>query len=301
MKIRKTGIKFSILLCLFISCETTSESSRDIISIKGSDTEFELVTSLATAFSEKENIVIEVEGEGSTVGLDLLINGEIDVANSSREMTDDEFAQANNNGIEPIQAIIAMDAIAFITHPTLGIDSLSIIQVQKILSGEIKNWKELGGEDLPIRLYGRNENSGTYKFIESRFVFQEGFRSDAKALESNRAIIEAVKADPAGIGYVGAGFIMNSEGKPLADIWAMYLYTDGDHAYSPYQATAVINGDYPLIRPLYQYFNGKPQGDLEKFLKFELSEEGQQIIRDNGFFPISSLFESINRKYGINY
>lgn len=293
------------LACLILfnlsSCQHKVNETKNIIHIKGSDTELEVVQGLADAYMKTADVNIEVTGEGSSVGIEALIKGQADIANSSRTITASEMITAGQNGIEPVQAIIATDAIAFITHPRLGIDSLSTVQVQQILSGEINNWKALGGPDLPIKVYGRNRKSGTYKFIESRFVKETGFVKTMIQLESNRAIINAVKEDPAGIGYVGAGFIMDESGKPSNEIWAMYLYTDGDRAFSPYEKIAVTNGDYPIIRPLYQYFNGQPENNMLDFLQFELSEAGQDIIQKFGYFPVNSYFESINKQNGISF
>lgn len=285
-----------------VSCTSDPETDRaaDLV-IKGSDTEFELVSEFARIFSEREGVVIEVEGKGSSSGIEKLIEGKIDIANSSREMTEEELRDARENGIEPVQAIIATDAIAFITHPTLGIDSLSIMDIKHILNGTVSNWKEVGGPDLPIKVYGRNSKSGTHKFIQNRFVRETGFVKSMIQLESNKAIINAVMKDPAGIGYVGTGFIMEHDGKPNAQVWALYLYADGDRAYSPYETVAVNNGDYPVIRPLFQYFNGQPAGTAASFLRFELSEEGQAIARDHGYYPISSYYESINTSNGIGF
>ena len=214
----------------------------------------------------------------------------------------EEIEEAKANGIDPVPAIIAIDAIALISNPHNKIDSLSTIELQAIFSGDIDNWSQLGGLDRPINFYGRNENSGTYKFLEDRFVRYEGFSYKMKEMKNNHEILEAVKVDTFAIGYVGVGFLMDENGKPNPDIWAMYLYTEGDHgAFSPYETAAVINGDYPLVRPLYQYFNGVPSGKVADFLKFELSHEGQGIIRSHGFFPITSQYESENRQNGINF
>jgi phosphate transport system substrate-binding protein len=300
LRMKKFVFYSIILLGLFTGCETKNEPSVEPhIVIKGSDTEFELVSEFARIFAEREGVIIDVEGKGSSSGIEKLIEGKIDIANSSREMTESEIRDARQNSVEPVQAIIATDAIAFITHPQLGIDSLSVVQLKQILSGHIINWKELGGPDLPIKIYGRNTKSGTYKFIQNRFVRETGFVKTMIQLESNKAIINAVKKDPAGIGYVGTGFIMEKDGRPTADIWALYLYTEGDKAYSPYETRAVNNGDYPVIRPLYQYFNGQPAGVVKSFLEFELSEEGQKIAREFGYFPISSFYESLNKENGI--
>lgn len=298
MKLQKS-LSLLAQVLLSLGCEPGADQQNATIVIKGSDTEFELVSDFATVFSEQNDVVINVEGKGSSTGIEKLIEGKIDIANSSREMTDEEIEDAMENGVTPVQAIIATDAIAFISHPSVGVDSLSNIQIKGILSGEIINWKDVGGKNRPIKVYGRNRKSGTFKFIESRFAQDAGFSEKIIQLESNQAIINAVMRDSCAIGYVGAGFLMDENGKPNSEIWAMYLYTEGDRAYSPYERTAVTNGDYPLIRPLYQYFNGTPTGIVKQFLEFELSEEGEKIIQKHGYFNVSSYYESINKKNGI--
>lgn len=273
---------------------------QEIVTINGSDTEYLMVQELCDAYSAISDLKFEVSGEGTQKGIEAFISGKADIANCSRPFSDYEIDMAEENKIDPVEVIIAMDAIAFISHPHNPIDSLSTIEIKSILSGEINNWKQLGGPDKKINFYGRNENSGTYKFLENRFVYNEGFSEEFNKLESNQEILEAVQKDTFSLGYVGVGFLTDETGKPNSDIWAMYLYTEGDvEAYSPYEYSAVVSGDYPLVRPLYQYFNGIPTGWLHDFLFFELSFEGQEIVKRHGFFPITSKEEFENRERGI--
>lgn len=299
----------SSLLVLYIiaviaqGCSSEPEEKMlndDKIVIKGSDTEFKMVNDLANLYNEKTGEPFNVVGEGTSTGISGLINGEVHIANCSRAIYSDELEEAKSKGVDPVPAIIAVDAIALISNPHNPVDSISTIELQAIFSGDIHNWKKLGGPDREINFYGRNESSGTYKFLEDRFVRYEGFSYKMKEMESNDQILEEVMNDTFALGYVGAGFLMDENGRPNPDIWAMYLYTEGDHsAYSPYETSAVINGDYPLVRPLYQYFNGIPTGKIAEFLKFELSDEGQDIIRSHGFFRITSQYKSENERNGI--
>ncbi|MBK7130812.1 MAG: PstS family phosphate ABC transporter substrate-binding protein [Crocinitomicaceae bacterium] len=297
-------IYFGVAMLMLNSCKTegnlNEEITRENIIIKGSDTEFLLVKELSDEFKENHDVDFDVTGEGSSKGIEALIANETSIANSSRKMSDDERISAMQNGVNPVQAIIAMDAVAFIAHPQNKVDSLSTLQLKGILSGDITNWKELGGEDHPINIYGRNQNSGTYRFLENRFVRDEGFDEAIQQMSSNQEILTAVENDPYGLGYVGVGFITDWNGKPNNSIWAMYLYTEGeDISYSPYESNAITNGDYPLVRPLYQYFNGVPAEMIREFLLFELSDDGQSIIRKNGFFPITEDYARENKANGI--
>ena len=302
----KTPVLSSVLLALIVvGCSSEPEEiglDNNTIQIKGSDTEYKMVMELAKLHGDKTGEEFDVTGDGTSTGINALINGEAHIANCSRPMYYDEVEEAKSKGVEPVPAVIAIDAIALISNPKNRVDSLSTIELQAIFSGDIDNWSQVGGLDREINFYGRNDKSGTYKFLEDRFVRYEGFSYKMHEMESNDEILEAVMNDTFAIGYVGAGFLMDEEGRPNPDIWAMYLYTEGDFgAYSPYETTAVINGNYPLVRPLYQYFDGIPEGKVAEFLKFELSDEGQEIIRSHGFFPLTSQYESENERNGINY
>ena len=304
MKNQLKRIVFLALAPLFFSQCSNEKSEPEIsenkIIINGSDTEFLLVQELCDAFSENNEFNVEVSGEGTQKGIEAFISGKADIANCSRPFNDLEIERAEQNKISPVQAIIAIDAIAFISHPHNPVDSLSTLELKSILSGEITNWKHFGGPDKKINFYGRNNSSGTYKFLENRFVRDEGFSDEFIELESNQAILEALQIDTFGLGYVGVGFLTDENGKPNSEIWAMYLYTDGDvTAFSPYQQSAIASGDYPLVRPLFQYFNGIPNTILRDFLSFELSFEGQEIVKRHGFFPISSQEEFENNRNGI--
>lgn len=284
---------------LLTACKTEKHDENQTIYLKGSDTELDLVTDLCAEFAATSDFKFEIEGGGSEEGMSTLVTGGIDIANSSRMITDEESQTALSNSITPIPIVIAIDAIAIITNPKLGVDSLSTLQLQQILSGAIKNWKQVGGPDLTIQVYGRNSHSGTQQFMKTRFLKNQNFDSKTIELATNKEIVEAVAKNLGAISYVGSGFISNQDGAPETSIWAMYLYSEGDVAYSPYQNTSVINGQYPLVRPLFQYLKKKPTGKIKELLTFELSKKGQDIVRKFGYFPITSFYVSENKKNGL--
>lgn len=296
MKFNITKSVFPALLSgiIFVGCNK-STVSKENIQVKGSDTELKLVKSLAAHFeSVNPETNVFVSGGGTGSGIDAFIHGKATVANASRKMTDDEYAIALKNGIHPVPVIIATDAIAFIVNPKIGVDSLSVFQVRDLLNGKITNWKEVGGKDRQVHIYGRTTSSGTREFIRQTFLKQD-FSSGVKELIGSDAIIHAVITDEGGFGYVGVGTLMDKNGKPTGKVWATYLYLENNRAISPYELKAVESGEYPLTRPLLQYFNHWPQGVMLDFLNFELSEEGQQIIRENGYFPISDYHRQLNK------
>jgi phosphate transport system substrate-binding protein len=296
------------LVVLAVSCnkddhQNTEKSNQNLdenkIVFKGSDTELSLVTDLVNTFAPRNSgFTFEVTGGGSVAGIEDFINSKINVLNTSRALYSDEIELAKKRGLDVKPMIFGLDAIAIITPNKLGIDSLSLFQLRDIYSGRITNWKQVGGPDIDIQLFGRNPTSGTYAYMLERVV-QGQYSEKMTELETNQEIVDAIINSKNGIGYVGAGFLMDSNGKPRNDLWAVYIYIEGDHCYSPYEMEAVKNGDYPLTRPLYHYINGVPSNVLHDFFKFELSVEGQSIVRRHGYFPVSDYYMQINRSNGI--
>lgn len=289
---------------LLLSCKTApgkpaGETSHNIIRIKGSDTEYAMVQHLADAYmAEHANIKITVEGGGSNKGIEALMDNATDICNSSREIKAPELTGINNKNIKPVPIIFSVDALAIITNYKIGVDSLSVQQVSSLFSGEIKNWKELGGDDIPVTLFGRDKSSGSRDYFNEKFLSVKG-AGQIKECKTNSEIVTAVINTPGAIGYIGAGFLLDANGKPNGKVWAMPVYIDGHPSFSPYQAIAVKRGDYVLTRPLYQYMNGTPSQLIQDFILFELTKHGQEIIMPHGFFPINDYQTQINRLKGI--
>lgn len=241
---------------------------------------------------------LRVLGGGTGRGLEAFINNEVQIATASREIGKEEEATAAGNGVKPKAVIFAVDALAIITNSKLGVDSLSTVQLGKIFSGEITNWKEAGGPDLVIHLYGRDSLSGTYTYIKEKFI-RQGYSPAMKHLDGNAAIVKAVREDLAGIGYSGLGYLMDQDGKPNGQVWAMPIHIEGHKSYSPYEVSAVKKGEYVLTRPLYQYIHeGNKDARIYDFLLYELQLSGQEMVRKFGYFPINDYQKQINSKNG---
>ena len=257
----------------------------------GSDSEVNVVARLAEEYmNENPHVSIAVTGGGSGVGISSLIDGDIDVANSSRPMRDtEEDALRDNHGQEPYAVRFAVDGVAVLVNDANPVKALTVEQVGAIYRGEITNWSEVGGDDLEITLYGRQSTSGTYVFF-MELVVQGEYSERKRNMAGTSDIVEAVIGDGGGIGYAAIGYA-NEDGVKALDIAA----EEGSEAYDPTVLENVTSGDYPLTRPLYQYMAGKPEGALLDYLLFEVSEAGQNIVLDEGFYPITEADREFNK------
>jgi len=271
---------------LLAGCTTQPENagnteSKSIV-IKGSDTEVNMVQALAEEFrNQHPDITISVSGGGSGSGIAALINGEIDIANSSREISQEELDQAKANNIEIGTFIDARDGITVIVHQNNPVEKLTLDQIGKIYRGEITNWKEVGGKDMPITLYGRQSNSGTFTFFRDVAV-KGDYASSMRSMNGNSDIINAVAQDETAIGYVGVGYFKQAQNQ----VKQVLVSTGGNNYYSSTDLQAIDQKLYPLARPLYQYVKMPLTQAVKDFLAFEISEEGQAIVEENGFYPI---------------
>lgn len=285
-------ILFLVCSVIIASCSSTSSSADSngtteaYIENKGSDT----IVNLALAWAEKyqgdhPDVRISVTGGGSGTGIASLINGTVDIANASRQIKNEEIEQAQENGIEPLEHIIARDAIAVIVNPENPVDQLTLKQISDIYSGKISNWKEVGGEDRPIVRLSRETNSGTHVyFLETvlRLSSKEDktlFSTDTLLLPSSEGIIAEVRQNPNAIGYDGLGYVPHDL-KMIA-----IAEVDGGKYVLPSIPT-VNDKTYPIARDLYMYTNGQPEGLLKEYLDWILSAEAQQIVAELGFVPV---------------
>lgn len=289
----KTLIRFSLGIALLL----TGCGPRDVetIVIRGSDTEVNMVLRIAETYMENDpHISIAVTGGGSGTGIAALINKRTDIANASRAFKEEEVQIAADRGVDVRPIVFAVDALCFIVNEDLPIDGLSLQQVRGLFTGEIKNWKELGGDDVPVSLYGRQGNSGTFVYIQTN-ILNGDYSMDMKQMNGNSQIIEGIRNDIAGIGYVGIGNAVDHNGEVMPGTKVLSIQADDQDApVSPLVTENITSGSYKVVRPLYQYVDGKPENKLLEFLLYELSEEGQKMILESGYFPISEEIKEQN-------
>jgi phosphate transport system substrate-binding protein len=233
---------------------------------------------------------IAVTGGGSGTGIAALINGKCDIADASRLMKAKEVSSANNRGVTPKRVVIAMDGLSVITNGNNSVKQLTMDEIGKIFRGEITNWSAVGGKNMPITLYGRQSNSGTFVFFRDA-VLKGDYSQKMNRMNGNAQIVEAVKSDESGIGYVGVGYVKNARGINVLRVASR----PGQPYASPLNAADVKSGKYPIARPLNQYVNGTPSGAVKDFIAFELSEEGQKIVEEQGFFILPNEYRDYNK------
>jgi len=252
---------------------------------KGSDT----LVNLALAWAEEymslhPDVRISVTGGGSGTGIAAMINGTVDIANASREMKTEEIAAAQANGIAPVEFVVARDAIAVVVHPSNPVDSLTLAQISALYTGQIVNWRDVGGENRPIVLLSRESNSGTYVyFLEN--VIRLG-RSDSDLLfspetllmPSSEGISAEIRQNPNAIGYDGLGYVT-----PDQKMIAVAGGTAGPYVLPSIES--VNDGSYPISRPLYMYTSGEPSGQIRAYMDWVLSD-GQDLVARLGFVPL---------------
>ena len=258
------------------------------LDIMGSDTMVNLSAALAEAYMDKhENVDVVVQGGGSGTGVAALINGTTDVAQMSRAMKEDEWQQAEDQGIEVTEVIAAWDALVVAVHPDNPVNALTLDELGAIYRGEITNWSEVGGEDDDILLLSRDTTSGTHVFFKEAVVQLDGqfpgaeFATDALFLPSTQAIVDELAQSTHAIGYIGIGYYNPDTVQVVA-----IKVADSSTPVSPIEKHPE-GIDYPLSRPLYYYLAGEVDGLVKDFMDFVLGPEGQEVVRSMDFLPIS--------------
>ncbi len=262
-------------------------SSRSVIQNKGSDT----LVNVAQAWAENYAAVapetaVAVTGGGSGTGISAMINGTVDIANSSRKMKDSELELARGNGNEPIEFVVGFDALAVFVHPDNPLDEVSLEQLATLYGegGDVDTWSEWGvevpgcGSDEIVRV-SRQNNSGTYVYFrEAVLGDQRDFRLGSRDMHGSKDVVDLVENTPCAIGYSGLAYATDHVKMPC-----VRKGEDGE-CVSPSVDTA-IDGSYPIARPLFMYTAGEPQGTIREYIDWVLSDEGQCIIYEKGYAP----------------
>lgn len=252
---------------------------------KGSDTIVNLALAWAERYQQEHpEVRISVTGGGSGTGIASLINGTVDIANASRQITPQEVKEAQQRGIDPLEHVIARDAIAVIVNPGNPVKELTMEQISKVFRGQFNNWKELGGEDRPIVRVSRETNSGTHVyFLESVIRLgqksKEIFAADTLLLPSSEGIISEVSDNPNAIGYDGLGYV-------TAQVKVVAVAKKAGSDYILPSAETVTSGKYPISRDLYMYTPKKFSAAVQAYLDWILTPEAQKIVTNLGFVPI---------------
>jgi phosphate transport system substrate-binding protein len=282
----------TLLLTTLVACggssgqASTQAAASAYIQNKGSDT----LVNLALAWAEKyqaeyPDVSISVTGGGSGTGISALLNQTVDIANASRQMQAEEIQQARTNGFDPVEFVVARDAIAVIVNPANPVGRLTMQQISDVYSGKINNWSQVGGQDRPIVRLSREVNSGTHVYFRDTVVRlgdknnKTLFATDTLLLPSSEGIISEVRQNPNAIGYDGLGYVP-------ADLKVIAVARDANSAYVLPSIATVNDKSYPVARDLYMYTAGQPTGAVKAYLDWIVTPEAQAIVAELGFVPI---------------
>jgi len=253
------------------------------INQKGSDTILILAQRWAEVYmKDHSNVQIAVSGGGSGTGIAALINKQVEIADASREIKSSEIEQAKANGVNPIEWKVAIDGISVIVHPDNPISELSLDQLKAVYNGSFINWRQLGGSDAVIVVYGRQTNSGTYVYWKEHVLKNQDYRNDMQALNGNADIVEAIAKDKKGIGYVGVAYASERSN----EVKILRVKKDATSSGILPTPEAIKDGTYPISRYLYVYTDGMPKEAVKDYIKWILGPEGQKIVEEVEYIPL---------------
>jgi phosphate transport system substrate-binding protein len=251
-----------------------------VITVKGSDTMVILAQRWAEKYmAQHPGITIQVTGGGSGTGIAALINGTTDICNASRPMKPSEREKLKiryaSLGVE-IKS--GKDGLSVYLNDANTIHELTIEQIKNIYIGKITNWKDVGGKDAKVIVYGRENSSGTYVYFKDNVLGGDDYTSSMQSLPGTAAVVNAVAKDKNAIGFGGAAYAKGIK-------FAAVKKDAGSKAFLP-TAENVKSGDYPISRFLYMYTKNRPTGELKDYIDWILSAEGQSVVTQVGYFPV---------------
>ena len=266
----------ALFLFILLACSLNITAQR----IKGSDTVLPVSQETAEIFMKDDpDRRVTVTGGGTGVGISALMDNTTDIAMASRPIKFSEKMKLKAAKQEVEEVIIAYDALAVIVNPSNPVSQLTRQQLEAIFRGKITNWKQLGGPDMKIIVYSRETSSGTYEFFKESALKNKNYMSSSLSMPATRAVSQSVSQTIGAIVYLGLAYL-STRVKAIA-----YSYVDGKHYVLP----SLENGKkklYPVVRPLYYYYNVANKEKVTPFIDYILSPQGQNIIKNGGYIPV---------------
>ena len=245
--------------------------------IKGSDTVLPVAQQTAERFmNQHPEARVTVTGGGTGVGISALMDHTTDIAMASRPIKFSEKMKIKGTGEDEV--FVAYDALAVVVHPSNPVKQLTRQQLEDIFRGKINNWKQVGGDDRKIVVYSRETSSGTYEFFKESVLKNKNYMASSLSMPATGAIIQSVSQTKGAIGYVGLAYVSPR-------VKTLSVSYDGTHYATPTVENAT-NKTYPIVRPLYYYYNVKNKEQVSPLIQFILSSDGQDIIKKSGYIPV---------------
>jgi phosphate transport system substrate-binding protein len=267
-----------------------AKRDRVVLQNKGSDTMVNVAQAWAEAYQTVDpQTVIAVTGGGSGTGISALINGTVDLANSSREMKDEEVAQAKEKGHEPVKHVVGHDALGIFLHKDNPITEMTLEQLAGIYGdgGTTVKWSQLGvkvpGCDSDeIILVSRQNNSGTYEYFKEHVLAKKDFKLGTKDMHGSKDVTDLVGKRPCAIGYSGLAYVTPEVKMPC-------IKKAADQACVAPTSAAALDGTYPIARPLFIYTSGEAKDRTKEYLDWIVSDAGQCVLQDIGYAAIRTV------------
>lgn len=266
---------------LALAVAGTVAAQAGTITMKGSDTLVILAQKWAEVYmSKNQETKVQVTGGGSGTGFAALQNQQTDLANASRAIKPKEIeACLKAFGRRPTEYKVALDGLTVYVSESNPVKKLSLDQLREIFTGRIRNWKQVGGPDLPITVYSRENSSGTYEFFKEHVLKGQDFVASAQAMAGTAALLQGVANDEKAIGYGGAAYGKGAKSLPISKD------AEGE-AIEPNEEN-IVSHRYPIWRYLYIYVNpALDKGEVKKYLTWIRSDDGQGLVKDIGYFPL---------------
>lgn len=247
--------------------------------IKGSDTVLPVAQQTAEQFmNQHPDTRVTVTGGGTGVGISALLDNTTDIAMASRPIKFSEKMKIKSAGEDVAEIVVAYDALAVVAHPSNPVKQLTRQQLEDIFRGKITNWKQVGGDDRKIVIYSRETSSGTYEFFKESVLKNKNYMANSLSMPATGAIIQSVSQTKGAIGYVGLAYVSPR-------VKTLSVSYDGKHYAAPTVENAT-NKTYPIVRPLYYYYNVKKKAEIDPLIQYILSPDGQDIIKKSGYIPV---------------
>ncbi len=266
-------------IVLTIAMVATSIGSMMAQKVKGSDTCLPLIQKEAEVYMKEGKGKLTVTGGGSGIGFAALVEGSTDIAMASRAIKFDEKMKMQNGGRTAKQVVIARDALSVVVNPANKVTNLTREQLEGIFTGKITNWKQVGGADMPIVAYSRETTSGTYEFFKEHVMKNKNYKSGILSMPATGAIIQSVSQTKGAIGYVGMAYVTK-------DVKEIHVSYDNGKSYVQPTVDNAKAGKYPIVRPLYLYYEIKSEKKVKPFIDFVLSAQGQKIVDQVGYLAL---------------
>jgi len=254
---------------------TSTATGSQTIKVSGSTTVLPIAQDAADAYmAAHPGTNIQVSGGGSGVGVQQIGDRLVDIGMSSRDLTPDEIAKYKDF----VVTNVSLDGVAVIVNPNNNpVNSLTIAQIRSIYAGNVTNWKDVGGKDMPIVVISRDSASGTRTFFTDTVMGKVNYIKTMLEKNSNGAVQQSVAQTPGAIGYVGLGFIDPT-------VKALKINVNGT-LVEPSVKT-VLDKSYPISRYLLMITNGQPTGLTKDYIAYILSPDGQKLVAKEGFVPL---------------